>query len=95
MPPEILRARFAPSFTRRLLDLHDVLDRADLVTAERAFHSLAGIGGTYGFPLVTTLARRAERHCQYARGKKVQHLLDRLMAIATELREELLRRNAA
>ncbi|MEA2490692.1 MAG: Hpt domain [Acidobacteriota bacterium] len=86
--PEILRAKFAVSFTRRLTDLHDILDRGDLIAAERGFHSLAGIGGTYGFPLVTTLARRAEQHCGSARQAKVQRLLDRLMAIATELREE-------
>lgn len=82
---EALRARFAISFAKRLADLHDVVHRGDLTAAERAFHSLAGIGGTYGFPMVTTLARRGEQHCAAARAPKVQRLLDRLMGISRSL----------
>jgi HPt (histidine-containing phosphotransfer) domain-containing protein len=86
IPAEALRARFATSFAKRLADLHDVLDRGDLATAERAFHSLAGIGGTYGFPMVTTIARRGEEQCAAARTPEVKHLLEKLMEIALTIR---------
>ena len=30
------------------------------------FHSLAGIGGTYGFPQITDISRRCEQLCDIA-----------------------------
>lgn len=63
-----LRERFVSGLGRRIPDLIELLDslEIDSTTVDpvmRAFHSLAGIGGTYGFPDVTTLARQAEVRC--------------------------------
>ncbi len=38
-------------------------DRTSLDDVMRGFHSLAGIGGTYGFPEITERARQAEHFC--------------------------------
>lgn len=68
LTPEFLQQRFFAGLERRVVELHALLDRPsldemDLETISRAFHSLAGIGGTYGFPLVTAVARDAEHFC--------------------------------
>jgi HPt (histidine-containing phosphotransfer) domain-containing protein len=82
---EALRTRFLSGFQRRVDELHILLASDDLRAAERAFHSLAGIGGTYGFPLVTTLARRAEHHCATAKRREVEQVVATLTAMAKEL----------
>jgi hypothetical protein len=58
---EFLQQRFLAGFDRRVTELSVLLEKRDLPALERAFHSLAGIGGTYGFPEVTRLAREGER----------------------------------
>ena len=86
-PPEILRAKFTVSLHRRVGELQEMLDRNDLDSAERAFHSLAGIGGTYGFPEVTNLARMAELLCP-ARGRaEIDEIFANLWEMAASLRE--------
>lgn len=41
----------------------DRQDRETLTLIHRHFHGLAGLGGTYGFPLVSTIAAEAETAC--------------------------------
>ena len=70
----MLQERFVTGLERRLLQLNENLtalrdghDAAEIArTADemmRGFHSLAGIGGTYGFPRITEIARRGELEC--------------------------------
>lgn len=70
--PEWLRSRFLSGLDRRLRELTTRVDQLQVTRetrgevlreTERLFHNLAGIGGTYGFPEVTRIARRAERLC--------------------------------
>lgn len=82
---ELLRARFLSGFQRRIDELQQMLASNDLAGAERAFHSLAGIGGTYGFPEVTTVARRAERHCAKAKLQEARRAVESLTNMAREL----------
>jgi chemotaxis protein histidine kinase CheA len=39
-------------------------DHATLTEIHRHFHGLAGLGGTYGFPLVSEIAADAEEACE-------------------------------
>ncbi|HMC22080.1 MAG TPA: Hpt domain-containing protein [Thermoanaerobaculia bacterium] len=60
-----LQQRFVAGLERRLGDLIVLLDStAEPEALSRMFHSLAGIGGTYGFPDITTLARQGEESCR-------------------------------
>jgi chemotaxis protein histidine kinase CheA len=69
----MLQERFVMGLERRLSQLNAALttlgagDAAQIPsTADemmRGFHSLAGIGGTYGFPHITEIARRGEIVC--------------------------------
>lgn len=86
-PPEVLRAKFTVSLYRRIHELQEMLDQNDLIAAERAFHSLAGIGGTYGFPEVTNLARIAELCCAAGGREEVDQIFASLWDIAASLRE--------
>jgi chemotaxis protein histidine kinase CheA len=59
-----LKRRFLDGVERRLADMSTELDRtADTDALMRMFHSLAGIGGTYGFPRVSEISRRCESLC--------------------------------
>lgn len=66
-----LRSRFLAGLTKRVREMNVTIDllaagRGEDVTEEtlaRHFHSLAGIGGTYGFPEITFLARAGEEAC--------------------------------
>jgi diguanylate cyclase (GGDEF)-like protein len=75
----------------------DVLD-ADRQEADalrglmRGFHGLAGSGALYGFPLVTTLARKAEHEClarMQAEQPPAPEELTRWRSVLTNLRREL------
>jgi len=61
--PALLAERFAAGFERRLCELARLADAADAEGLRLAFHSLAGIGGTYGRHDITELAREGEVHC--------------------------------
>ena len=58
--------RFLARLDERLRRIDVALEIIDSLTGEpvedlmREFHSMAGIGGTYGFPEVTSLAREGE-----------------------------------
>jgi hypothetical protein len=58
--------RFRESLDRWLFaitaELHGDHDEATLANA---FHSLAGIGGTYGLPRVTDISRECEALCRH------------------------------
>ena len=60
-----LQDRFRVSLDTRLRDiavqLHGGRDREAL---SLAFHSLAGIGGTYGHPRITDISRKCEAICK-------------------------------
>lgn len=86
-PPHVLRAKFTVSLHRRVTELQEMLDHDDLASAERAFHSLAGIGGTYGFPEVTNLARMAEHLCAAGGRTEVNEIFANLWEMAATLRE--------
>lgn len=58
-----LERRFRDGYTWRLQEMFQLLEQQDLETLSARFHSLAGIGGTYGHFDVTELARRGEEHC--------------------------------
>ncbi len=67
----LLKKKFVTRLAVRLEDLDVKLesvakepeDTTVLDEVMRGFHSLAGIGGTYGFPAISDRARRAEHVC--------------------------------
>jgi HPt (histidine-containing phosphotransfer) domain-containing protein len=62
-----LQQRFLASLDRRLNEMTNLLSATAQVEAlMRAFHSLAGIGGTYGFPRITDISQRCEAMCVMA-----------------------------
>jgi chemotaxis protein histidine kinase CheA len=62
-----LQHRFLLGLELRLRDVATVLrGSGDPESLMRMFHSLAGIGGTYGFPRITEVSRRCESLCQKA-----------------------------
>jgi chemotaxis protein histidine kinase CheA len=66
-----LRSRFLTGLTGRVREMHVTIDLLAAGRGEdgaeetlaRLFHSLAGIGGTYGFPEITFLAHAGEEAC--------------------------------
>ena len=59
-----LQKRFLAGLERRAADLTTMLNgSADSESLMRMFHSLAGIGGTYGFPQITEISRFCEALC--------------------------------
>jgi hypothetical protein len=64
MTREMLQQRFHAGFDRRLGEMLRLFELHDSEALSRQFHSLAGIGGTYGHPEVTDLARRGEALCE-------------------------------
>jgi len=66
-----LQRRFLDGVERRLADMATELDRsADADALMRMFHSLTGIGGTYGFPRVSEISRGCEELCAAATEEK-------------------------
>jgi chemotaxis protein histidine kinase CheA len=64
MTLEELQQRFLEGLQHRLTDLTQLLvGSADPDLLMRMFHSLAGIGGTYGFHGVTDMSRSCENLC--------------------------------
>ena len=70
----MLQQKFVTGLDRRLVHLsgclatisHDGLDVRAVEEMMRGFHSLAGIGGTYGYGSITDAARRGELVCRAA-----------------------------
>jgi chemotaxis protein histidine kinase CheA len=59
-----LQQRFLAGLNRRVIDLTTTLDvSSDPEPLMRMFHSLTGIGGTYGFPRITEISRSCEALC--------------------------------
>jgi Hpt domain len=59
-----LQQRFLVGLEVRLTDLTTTLDgSSDPDLLMRMFHSLVGIGGTYGFPQITEISRFCEAAC--------------------------------
>ena len=62
-----LRREYLADSTQRVTELRGLLARlaagehAVLLDLARAFHRLAGSGGSYGFPIVSTRSREGER----------------------------------
>jgi len=62
-----LRREYLADSAQRVNELRGLLarladgERAVLLDLTRAFHRLAGSGGSYGFPLVSTRSREGER----------------------------------
>lgn len=52
----------------------------------RQFHSLAGIGGTFGYPSISDLAREGEMLCA-SNGGNVRIIVERLAHAAAEVAE--------
>lgn len=62
-----LQDRFRAGMERRLAEVDEaVFDEARLHEVESVFHSIAGIGGTYGHPVVSTIASAVEQICAEA-----------------------------
>lgn len=64
MTREMLQQRFQAGFDRRLGEMLRLFENHDAEALRHQFHSLAGIGGTYGHPEVTELARKGEAMCE-------------------------------
>jgi HPt (histidine-containing phosphotransfer) domain-containing protein len=59
-----LQQRFLSALERRLADMTAMLHgNGDAEALMRTFHSLAGIGGTYGFPRITEISLHCEALC--------------------------------
>ena len=59
-----LQQRFLVGLERRVTDLTTTLNgSSDPEPLMRMFHSLTGIGGTYGFPRITEISRFCEALC--------------------------------
>jgi chemotaxis protein histidine kinase CheA len=77
-----LRREYLADSPKRLAELRALSarlaagDTAALAECRQAFHRLAGSGGSYGFPLVSTRSREGE------------HLIQRLASTASELKGE-------
>jgi chemotaxis protein histidine kinase CheA len=79
-----LQGRFMAGLERRTTDLTTTLDgSADPESLMRMFHSLAGIGGTYGYPRITELGRSCEALCVSA--------IDERRSISSAAKERLRR----
>ena len=66
-----LQRRFLDGLERRLADMAAALEGGAVPeTLMPMFHSLAGIGGTYGFPQITEISRRCEQLCLMAMAQK-------------------------
>lgn len=72
LDPGALRQMFRPRIAARIAALRSALRRLSgshsdgLGAVERQFHSLAGIGGTCGFPQISVMAGDAELRCRRA-----------------------------
>ena len=75
---QMLQQRFAASFERRIGELTAFVDRNDFAALTLGFHSLAGIGGTYGHHDVTDVARDGEEFA-------AKHDIGRIRAAIAEL----------
>ena len=59
-----LQQRFLVGLNRRVTDLTTTLSvSADPEPLMQMFHSLTGIGGTYGFPRISEISRSCEALC--------------------------------
>ena len=75
-----LRQEFLDDANDRVVRLQDWIDKlgpkADLqgllTSIRREAHNLKGMGGTFGFPFVSTLAHRMEDYIQQREGKEVE-----------------------
>lgn len=104
----MLRARFLTGLERRVSALECGLEvltscesgesRAPLVAMMYGFHSLAGIGGSYGFREITELASVGEAACESLPVplgpediEMLAHLLEALNAAASSARSSIAR----
>lgn len=71
-----LRREYLADSPKRIEELRELMERlgrgdvAALAGCRQAFHRLAGSGGSYGFPLISTRSREAE------------HLIERIFSTA-------------
>ena len=86
--PDFLLRRFLSRFDERLIELARLARSNDLSSLERAFHSLNGIGGTFGFPEVTRIAREAEEQCTPDGMQQVWRAIEELERIRDQWRYE-------
>jgi chemotaxis protein histidine kinase CheA len=98
---EILQQRFLQGLQKRISQLQSDIESIErrgpgegsLDKMMHAFHSLAGIGGTYGFPEVTRTARAGELACQSAmENGDLQTIRAAFDALAAAAKTALLRR---
>lgn len=77
--PVALRERYGDRLISRIDALADgVRAGVDADTAMRAFHSIAGIAGTVGYPAATPIAREGEDACRLSSdtlAKEIENLL--------------------
>lgn len=95
-----VRGKFIAGAEQRLSSLLSVIERlaqspADLAALsdlKRHFHNLAGTGGAYGFPKLTTLGRVGERECEVLLAEKSfpgAEELEHWQSLLNTMREEL------
>ena len=79
-----LQQRFLVGLERRTNDLTTTLTgSADSESLMQGFHSLVGLGGTYGFPRITEVSRTCEALCVKA--------IKRRRALSSVEQEKLMR----
>ena len=89
-----LRREFVANPRERLAEMSELVESlttnpepGQLADLGRHFHSLAGLGGTYGFPIVTSLSFEAEEVCN--RDTVSPASVEQLAAIITKLASEI------
>ncbi len=80
--PEALRQKFLDGLVRRSDTIAALIGTGDADALYRAFHSLAGIGGTYGYPHVTALAREGETFSRTGNAAELWRIVGELRAVA-------------
>jgi hypothetical protein len=76
-----LREKFLGNLPRRIAAMRAAIEGTAEEPLELQFHSLAGIGGTYGFHDITLLAKAGEAAC--GAGRRSEVLLAIVNAIET------------
>lgn len=83
---EFLQQYFAISFGKRLAEMVRLAEAGDIDKLHLAFHSLAGVAGTYGYPEVSEIARHGERHAETGDLVRARRTIARLVQLRDGLR---------
>ena len=85
---ELLKERFTAGLERRVTEMLDLASRRNFASLQLPFHSLVGIGGTYGYPEVTRIARDGEQATNAGDVARAMRSLSELDEIRRDLTEQ-------